>query len=63
MSVLLQKNICITSTRVRDIRFPTSTELSGSDAMHPDPDCSCAYVELETDQPELCGYGLTFTSD
>lgn len=60
MSVL-QKNICITASRVRDIRFPTSSKLSGSDAMHPDPDYSCAYVELETDQPELCGYGLTFT--
>ena len=29
--------------------------------MHPDPDYSCAYVELETNQPELNGYGLTFT--
>ena len=61
MAVSLQKRVCITSTRVRDIRFPTSKELSGSDAMHPDPDYSCAYVELETDHPQLNGYGLTFT--
>lgn len=61
MAVMLQKDICITSSHVWDIRFPTSSELSGSDAMHPDPDYSCAYVELITDQPELSGYGLTFT--
>ena len=61
MAVVLPKKICITSTCVWDIRFPTSTEQSGSDAMHPDPDYSCAYVELVTDQPQLSGYGLTFT--
>src|SRR3954471_20757013 len=45
----------------RDIRFPTSRELDGSDAMNPDPDYSAAYVVLETDQPGLEGHGLTFT--
>lgn len=46
--------------RVRDIRFPTSADLSGSDAMNPDPDYSAAYVVLETDSG-LCGHGLAFT--
>ena len=32
-----------------DIRFPTSRELDGSDAMNPDPDYSAAYVVLRTD--------------
>lgn len=50
----------ITHLRVRDIRFPTSKELAGSDAMNPDPDYSAAYVELETDSGE-CGQGLAFT--
>jgi len=52
----------ITSARARDIRFPTSKGLDGSDAMHPDPDYSAAYVVLETDAGEgLSGHGMTFT--
>jgi len=51
----------ITSMRVLDVRFPTSTTLDGSDAMNPDPDYSAAYVILETDKPGLEGHGLTFT--
>jgi L-fuconate dehydratase len=47
---------------VRDIRFPTSRALDGSDAMNPDPDYSAAYVVLTTDHPAgLEGHGLTFT--
>jgi L-fuconate dehydratase len=47
----------------RDIRFPTSRTLDGSDAMSADPDYSCAYVILETDHPSgLTGHGLTFTT-
>ncbi|HVO02610.1 MAG TPA: L-fuconate dehydratase [Candidatus Cybelea sp.] len=45
----------------RDIRFPTSRQADGSDAMNPDPDYSAAYVVLETDRPGLEGHGLTFT--
>src|SRR5260370_12805270 len=46
----------------RDIRFPTSRTLDGSDAMNIDPDYSAAYVVLETDNPDgLAGHGLTFT--
>src|SRR3954468_18845170 len=45
---------------VRDIRFPTSRQLDGSDAMNPDPDYSAAYVVLKTDA-EYEGHGLTFT--
>jgi L-fuconate dehydratase len=50
----------ITRLTVRDIRFPTSRALDGSDAMNPDPDYSAAYVTLETDAG-LSGHGLTFT--
>jgi L-fuconate dehydratase len=53
----------ITSLQVRDIRFPTSRWLDGSDAMHRAPDYSCAYVTLNTDSDEqLRGCGLTFTN-
>ena len=45
---------------VRDIRFPTSEELDGSDAMNSDPDYSATYVTLKTNSSH-CGNGLTFT--
>jgi L-fuconate dehydratase len=52
----------ITEVIARDIRFPTSANLDGSDAMNQDPDYSAAYVVLRTDSPEgLEGHGLTFT--
>jgi len=52
----------ITGLTVRDIRFPTSRELDGSDAMNPDPDYSATYVTLETDRLDgIEGNGLTFT--
>jgi L-fuconate dehydratase len=51
----------ITQIETFDVRFPTSLTLAGSDAMHPDPDYSAAYVILHTDSPGLEGHGLTFT--
>src|ERR1700710_1192791 len=51
----------ITKLSVRDIRFPTSRLLDGSDAMNAAPDYSATYVVLETDAPQLAGHGLTFT--
>ena len=52
----------IRSLEVHDIRFPTSRERLGSDAVHPDPDYSMAYVVIRTDgTPELEGHGFTFT--
>ncbi|OLB78792.1 MAG: fuconate dehydratase [Actinobacteria bacterium 13_2_20CM_2_71_6] len=45
-----------------DVRFPTSRELDGSDAMNPDPDYSAAYVVLRTDaEDSLEGHGFAFT--
>jgi len=52
----------ISGVEVRDVRFPTSRTLDGSDAMNPAPDYSAAYVVLHTDHPEgLAGHGLAFT--
>ena len=53
--------ITITEAIARDIRFPTSRDLSGSDAMNEAPDYSAAYVILKTDSADLEGHGLTFT--
>jgi L-fuconate dehydratase len=48
---------------VRDIRFPTSRNLDGSDAVNVDPDYSSAYVVLRTDSRDgLEGHGFTFTT-
>jgi L-fuconate dehydratase len=50
----------ITDLEVLDLRFPTSRDKVGSDAVHVDPDYSAAYVILKTDSG-LEGHGLTFT--
>ncbi|WP_031002427.1 L-fuconate dehydratase [Streptomyces sp. NRRL F-5727] len=52
----------ITAVDTFDIRFPTSRELDGSDAMNPDPDYSAAYLILRTDAGDGHeGHGFTFT--
>jgi L-fuconate dehydratase len=57
--------VATTITRVvaRDVRFPTSRERHGSDAVNVDPDYSAAYVVVETDAPGgLAGHGHAFTT-
>jgi L-fuconate dehydratase len=49
----------ITSVRTEDIRFPTSLDLDGSDAVNVDPDYSAAYVSINTDDES--GHGFVFT--
>lgn len=51
----------IRNAEVLDLRFPTSLGRHGSDAMHPDPDYSAAYLILKTTDPNLSGHGLAFT--
>ena len=46
---------------VEDVRFPTSKDLTGSDAIHTDPDYSATYVTAHTDDSNLKGYGIAFT--
>ncbi len=54
----------VIDAEITDVRFPTSEQSDGSDAMHPDPDYSAVYIALKTDGPpnrSLEGHGLTFT--
>ncbi|MGW2560168.1 enolase C-terminal domain-like protein [Streptomyces sp. NPDC001514] len=50
----------VTGFEVHDVRFPTSEQLDGSDAMNPDPDYSAAYVVIRTDAGAE-GHGFCFT--
>jgi L-fuconate dehydratase len=52
----------ITALDTVDVRFPTSRELDGSDAMNPEPDYSAAYAIVRTDADDgLEGHGFAFT--
>jgi L-fuconate dehydratase len=52
----------ITALETYDVRFPTSKQLDGSDAMNPDPDYSASYVILRTNEASgLSGHGFVFT--
>ncbi|MCI2266751.1 enolase C-terminal domain-like protein [Sediminivirga luteola] len=51
----------ISAVHTHDVRFPTSLELDGSDAVNVDPDYSAAYVRLVADNGEE-GHGFVFTA-
>jgi L-fuconate dehydratase len=54
--------VSIVAAETVDVRFPTSQQLDGSDAMNPDPDYSAAYLSLTTDAGDgLVGAGFVFT--
>jgi L-fuconate dehydratase len=56
----LPASAVIDALDVRDVRFPTSRELDGSDAMNPLPDYSAAYLSLRTSSGHE-GSSLVFT--
>lgn len=56
----MYEGIIIEKLTTKDLRFPTSLNSDGSDAMHTHPDYSCAYVILETNAGQI-GHGMTFT--
>ncbi|CAH0727460.1 unnamed protein product, partial [Brenthis ino] len=60
MSPLNRNGLNIVNIDVKDVRFPTSLGGHGSDALHTDPNYSCAYVTTTTENGKQ-GYGLTFT--
>ncbi|CAG7565057.1 enolase C-terminal domain-like protein [Fusarium flagelliforme] len=52
--------ITITGWKTRDVRFPTSLDGTGSDAMNAAGNYSSAYCILQTDS-DYTGHGMTFT--
>lgn len=42
----------ISAVETRDVRFPTSIDLDGSDAVNTNPDHSAAYLRVATDDPD-----------
>ena len=53
--------IKIKNIAVHDIRFPTSLQNLGTDAVHVDCDYSATYVKIYTEDPKLTGTGISFT--
>ncbi|GJN74680.1 mandelate racemase/muconate lactonizing enzyme family protein [Purpureocillium lilacinum] len=53
-------DVQIIGFEAHDLRFPTSLDLSGSDAMNPGPNYSAAYLILKTNT-SLHGHGFSFT--
>jgi hypothetical protein len=54
---LKMSEVTITGFRSRDVRFPTSLDKTGSDAMNAAGDYSAAYCILETDSKHS-GHGM-----
>ena len=44
-----------------DLRFPSSGDLNGSDAMNPSPVYAAGYLAVRTDDGERSGHGFVFT--
>ena len=57
----LGSSVIIEDIKSFDVRFPTSTEAHGSDAVHKDPDYSAAYVVISVKGLQHEGHGYTFT--
>lgn len=51
--------VTITGWDTRDVRFPTSLDKTGSDAMNAAGDYSAAYCILKTDS-EFSGHGMVY---
>ncbi|PKS09825.1 hypothetical protein jhhlp_004448 [Lomentospora prolificans] len=55
-------NVTIVDFKVIDLRFPTSLNGVGSDAMHVGTNGSQPYIQLITNQPGLVGEGIAFSN-
>jgi hypothetical protein len=51
-------DVKVLSFTVTDLRFPTSLDGVGSDAMHVGTNGSHPYIRLETNHPDLAGEGI-----
>ncbi len=57
LTLLKMTDITITGWVTRDVRFPTSLDKTGSDAMNAAGDYSAAYCILQTDS-DFTGHGM-----
>jgi L-galactonate dehydratase len=57
-SLITEHNVTITSFEVVDLRFPTSLDGVGSDAMHVGTNGSHPYIRLNTSHNDLVGEGI-----
>jgi L-galactonate dehydratase len=55
---ITEHDVTITSFDVTDLRFPTSLDGVGSDAMHVGTNGSHPYVRLKTNHGDLTGEGI-----
>lgn len=58
LSVLTEHDVTITSFTVIDLRFPTSLDGVGSDAMHVGTNGSHPFIQLQTNRDGLIGEGI-----
>lgn len=56
------EHIKITGFKIFDIRFPTSLQGIGSDAIHKGTNGSHPYIQFYTNQPGLIGEGMAFSN-
>lgn len=61
LSVLTEHDVTITSFTVTDLRFPTSLDGVGSDAMHVGTNGSHPFIQLQTNRDRLIGEGIVGT--
>lgn len=52
------EDVVITGYTVTDLRFPTSLDGIGSDAMHKGTNGSHPYIQLHTNRSDLIGEGI-----
>lgn len=55
---LAEGDVTITSFEITDLRFPTSLDGVGSDAMHVGTNGSHPYIQLKTNRDGLIGEGI-----
>lgn len=53
-----EHDVTITSFEIVDLRFPTSLDGVGSDAMHKGTNGSHPFIQLKTNRPGLIGEGI-----
>ncbi|KAJ5812661.1 enolase C-terminal domain-like protein [Penicillium riverlandense] len=57
-----EHDVTVTSFEIIDLRFPTSLDGVGSDAMHVGTNGSHPYIRLKTNQEDLVGEGIAFSN-